>query len=49
MTAKAAGLHYIDLNQIADLWVYRCPSCRGYHLTRQNHGKKRNVKHGMDL
>lgn len=43
LTACAAGAHFIETMQVDGLWYYRCPICRGWHLTRQNHGKKRNV------
>lgn len=43
MTTCAAGAHYIERGQISALWWYRCPYCKGYHLTSQDRGKKRNV------
>lgn len=47
-TARAAGIHYIDRGDAAALWVYRCPICRGFHLTRSDHGKRANVMLGVE-
>lgn len=43
MTAKAAGMHYVDRGQIAALWTYPCKICGGYHLTSHDRGRKHNV------
>ncbi|MDI3304673.1 MAG: hypothetical protein QJR04_25325 [Burkholderia multivorans] len=47
-TARAAGIHYIERGDVAALWVYRCPICRGFHLTRSDHGKRANVMFGVE-
>src|SRR5579863_3910362 len=43
LTASAAGAHYIEIDQLKALWWYRCPVCKGIHLTKTNHGKRQNV------
>lgn len=44
ITVRAAGMHYITLNQKKDLWCYPCSMCRGWHLTSTNNGHKWHVK-----
>lgn len=46
-TARAAGMHYIDAGQIADLWVYACSICHGHHLTSKGGSVKRHVMFGF--
>ncbi|RKE36656.1 hypothetical protein B0G76_2858 [Paraburkholderia sp. BL23I1N1] len=48
-TARAAGLHYIEVGQSPELWFYRCQICNGYHLSSKDNGRKSNVKYGMNL
>lgn len=47
-TARAAGAHYVERGDAEALWAYRCPICRGWHLTRKDHGKKWNVMAGLE-
>lgn len=45
-TARAAGLHQLERNMrdpVHMLWVYYCSSCRGWHLTRRDNGRKARV------
>lgn len=38
LSARAAALHAIETYRNASaLWVYHCPHCRGWHLTRRWH------------
>lgn len=43
MTARAAGMHYIDKGEAQALWWYKCPHCVGFHLSSNNNGRKQNV------
>lgn len=47
ITARAAGSHYIDTDQIPDLWVYFCEHCRGWHLTSKRHNPRWHVLYGL--
>lgn len=47
ITVCAAGAHYIEIEQITDLWWYKCPHCGGFHLTSHDRGKKHHVKFGL--
>ena len=47
ITARAAGLHYREHYATIALYVYRCPHCAGYHLTRAAHNKRASVEWGM--
>lgn len=44
MTARAAGMHYIDRGEATKLFWYPCPHCAGFHLTSNDNGHKRNVR-----
>lgn len=35
MTARATGEICLQMKELAGLYVYKCPHCRGYHLTRK--------------
>lgn len=36
MTARAAALHALETYRNTDkLWVYQCPHCKCWHLTKQ--------------
>jgi hypothetical protein len=37
LTARAAGQHYRERYASESLYVYRCPQCAGFHLTRTRH------------
>jgi hypothetical protein len=38
-TARAAAMSAIEQHDNAKvLYIYRCPECRGWHLTRRNNG-----------
>jgi hypothetical protein len=38
-SARAGAMVSIELNGNAtELWVYNCPECRGWHLTKRNNG-----------
>jgi hypothetical protein len=46
LTARAAGMHYIDHYEHdapKKLWWYKCPHCAGVHLTSNDNGRKFNV------
>jgi hypothetical protein len=45
LTARAAGQHYREHNETKPLFVYRCPNCRGYHLTKAEHAPRYNVEY----
>lgn len=34
--ARAGGIHRMEADQ-AQLWIYRCKHCRGWHLTKSEH------------
>ena len=35
MSARAGAMHSIEqYGQVEKLWVYRCPHCSGWHLTK---------------
>jgi hypothetical protein len=39
ITARAAAMRAIQYRgQVNKLWVYPCPECRGWHLTKKNNG-----------
>jgi hypothetical protein len=37
LTACAFAIHCEECSDGADIYVYRCPVCSGYHLTRFRH------------
>lgn len=44
VSAIAGGLMSLEQNpELPRLYTYRCPSCRGWHLTRNRHGQKRLI------
>lgn len=39
--ARASAQTTLQSNpDVGQLFVYQCPSCRGWHLTHKNHGEK---------
>lgn len=39
LLARAAAMRAIEIHNETDrLWVYQCPECRGWHLTKRNNG-----------
>lgn len=42
-TARAAAMHQIQWKGAPVLYVYQCDECRGWHLTRRNHGNSKKV------
>lgn len=34
LSACAGALAAVERRQVDKLWVYQCPHCRGWHLTR---------------
>lgn len=39
LTARAGAMHDIHhVGNASELYVYRCPECRGFHLTRRDNG-----------
>jgi hypothetical protein len=45
LTARAVGSSYEAAQRAAGLvlYVYRCPHCGGWHLTRNDNGKRARV------
>jgi hypothetical protein len=37
LTARAAGQYYLTHFATSKLFVYKCPECAGFHLTRARH------------
>jgi hypothetical protein len=37
LTARAAGHSYMTQYATSPLYVYKCPECAGYHVTRAKH------------
>lgn len=51
LSARAGALHSIEaFGSAYALWVYRCPLCRGWHLTRnaQHLERPAAVRHSME-
>lgn len=45
LTARAAGQHYRGRQYApSPLYVYKCPHCAGYHLTRAQHAERYSVE-----
>ena len=44
--ARAAVSLFVGLATGGKLWVYRCPTCRGWHCTKKDHGTKAIVEKG---
>lgn len=44
LTARAAGQHYREHYASELLYIYRCPHCAGFHLTRTPHHKRSSVE-----
>lgn len=42
--ARAVGSHIMDKDKSVQLFVYRCPHCKGFHLTRNYNGLRSRVK-----
>lgn len=43
--ALKAGRQSLDFERDKALWIYKCPVCRGYHLTKKP-GPARDACHG---
>lgn len=41
MSSRAGAMSSIErFGGVDRLWIYRCPFCRGWHLSRNNAGRK---------
>ncbi len=41
--ARANALEVIESHGTKALWVYRCPECKGWHMTSKDNGSKWKV------
>ena len=49
LSARAMAMNSIEISEIKQLWLYHCQECKGWHLTRQNQGKRLLVEEGKPV